>query len=467
MWREQADSFAKRYLLPGSLESDLGFRAEIQRLSHIGLQVVGVVEIAVTAFMVSANLVLDPEPRLTSPRLVMAALMVSLGILGLIASQIPALYAKSRMLAFLSGLLTTLIVTWFSFQTAAVEPKMDDFIPGNMTLILLVTVASVPLRPIQTMLFGGLMMSIYVILSAAAQEVLQFGAGPDALYLVFILMLTLLSTALSAVVYDQRRSAWELHLSMLRASDDMHVSATRNLLAQNAASVGRLAAALSHELNSPLGALISGVDSLLLLASRQAACGGPDQQRMVLLQNDLRKSIRTSTDRLKEIVARMQRFTNLDKAEVQAANVNEILADVSALLESNYKGRAVVDLELQPLPELVCRPQQLSAVFSSLLGNAIEATNGDGRVRVMTRQNDSQVEVNIEDNGHGLAPDQVENIFDPGFKVSKGRVSTGNWGMFSSRQIIQEHGGDIHITSKQGEGTKVRVILPLEAQILT
>jgi len=262
-----------------------------------------------------------------------------------------------------------------------------------------------------------------------------------------------------------------MHRDVVKASDNLRQAEARNLLAQNAASVGRLAAALSHELNSPVGALVSGVDTLLLLAARQAtACEAvtPQQQRLILLQNDLRLSIRESTDRLRQIVTRMQRFTNLDKAEVQAANLNELLSDVAALLEPGWKDRATVDLDLQPLPELVCRPQQLSAVFSSLLGNAVEATDGgDGRVRIATRQENSHIEVAIEDNGHGLSPEEAEVIFDPGFKVSGGRVASGNWSMFSSRQIIREHGGEITIASSPGHGTRVSVMFPIGQQVLT
>jgi signal transduction histidine kinase len=159
----------------------------------------------------------------------------------------------------------------------------------------------------------------------------------------------------------------------------------------------------------------------------------------------------------------MQRFTNLDKAEVQAANINDLIGDVAVLLEPTYKGKAQVDLDLSPVPQIICRPQQLSAVFSNLLGNAVEAVNGDGRVVVSTRQTDGAVEVAFEDNGRGLEPAQINEIFDPGFKVTHGRVTTGNWSMFSSRQIIREHGGEIGISSSPGAGTRVSVTLPIES----
>ena len=71
------------------------------------------------------------------------------------------------------------------------------------------------------------------------------------------------------------------------------------------------------------------------------------------------------------------------------------------------------------------------------------------------------VRVKIQDNGRGMEPSELETIFDPGFKVTAGRVSTGNWSLFSSRQIIFEHGGEIQISSAPGKGTTVQVLLPI------
>ena len=458
MWQERV----QRYLLPGHVEDDPGFRQDIERLNSIGLHVVGGVEILVTAFMVGSHLLLDPIPALAPYRILMGGLVIGIGVITLALARIRRIVKFGRTIACASALATAAALTWFLLRMTEYDPTADDFVPGNLTLIILTTVAAIPLRPTDTLVFGFLLETIYVAAALTAQRALNLGTGVDPIYVLFIFMLTCLASGLTAVVYDQRRSTYEWHRSTLQAAENLRQAESRNLLAQNAASVGRLAAALSHELNSPIGALVSGVDTLLLLASRQATSTGPEQQRLVVLQNDLRKSIKESTDRLKEIVKRMQRFTNLDKAEVQAANINDLISDVTALLEPTYTGIAQVDLDLIPVPEIVCRPQQLSAVFSNLLGNAVDAVNGTGRVVVSTRQRDGQVEVVFEDNGRGLDASQMECIFDPGFKVSAGRVSTGNWSMFSSRQIIREHGGDIEISSRPGSGTRVSVTLPIE-----
>ena len=456
MWQERL----RRYLLPGPAEQDPEFRREIERLSYLGLRVVAGVEIAVATFLTLARTLVNPDPSTWYLRLVQSGAVILVGLISLFLARGQFFRKYSRSIAMVSGMTVAAILIWFSLLMTVYDASADDFVPGQMTLIMLVAVAAVPMRPPDTLLLGFLIETAYVLLSLVAQVTHQVNIGVDSMYVLFIFMLSLLATGLTAVVYEQRRATFQWHLRTLRAAEDLRQAEARNLLAQNAASVGRLAAALSHELNSPIGALVSGVDTLLLLASRQATAPPEQQQRLVLLQNELRKSVKQSTDRLKELVTRMQRFTNLDKAEVQSANLNEIVSDVISLLEPQYKGKAEVELLLQPIPDLVCRPQQLSAVFSSLLLNSVDATEGNGRVSLATKSVGDNVEVKICDNGRGLDPSQIETIFDPGFKVALGRVSSGNWGLFSSRQIVREHGGDITIQSKVGEGTCVTVTLP-------
>jgi len=263
-------------------------------------------------------------------------------------------------------------------------------------------------------------------------------------------------------LYAERRSAYESWVATVRTFEDLRQVHSKILLSQNAASLGRLAAALSHELNSPLGALTSGVDTLLLLAARQATSPPSEHARLVRLQADLRQTVQESARRLQAIVARMQRFTNLDRAEVQQVNLNDLLGDVCAMVHPQAGDKVAVQLDLNPIPPLVCRPQQLSAVFSGLLNNAVGALDNGGRIVVCTRRNETVVEVEIHDNGCGVAPEQLRTIFDPGFRVSEDRVSTVNWSMFSARQIMREHGGEIRIASEPGQGTTVTVILPVE-----
>jgi signal transduction histidine kinase len=444
MWQQFRD-----YLLPEAAERDNLFRREVRRASRIGLMVIGGIQIGVSLFMLGARMFVTPESSTLPFRFKQGAIIVALGLINLALGRLKAIERWARPLAALSGLITITVLIWASLMILSESTNPDDFIPGQITLVLLVAITTIPLQPLHTFWTGLAILGIYTGSTFYAHQYLHEGTGPDDNYMLFIFMLTLLCTGLTAVVYRQRVSNFELRQAQ-----------TRSMLAENANSLARLAAALSHELNNPMGALLSGVDTMLLLAAKQATCNPAEQPRLVLLQSDLRKSIQQSAERLRSLVTRMQRFTNLDQAEIQQADINELLTDVAALVQPQLPKSAKIELDFQPLKPLVCRPQQLSAVFSNLLSNAVEALNGSGRVVISTRQKGNDVLVEIKDNGKGVDPSEISRIFDPSFKAVGERVGTGNWSMFSSRQIIREHGGDIRVNSTPGQGTAVRITFP-------
>lgn len=223
---------------------------------------------------------------------------------------------------------------------------------------------------------------------------------------------------------------------------------TRSMLAQNAATLGRLAAALSHEMNTPLGALKSSVDTLLLLADRTPS-DNP-------LQRDLLQTIRQSSLRLADVVARMQRFTNLNRAEVQPMCLNGLISDAAALLDPEVRVQIRLDLE-NALPYVTGHPQQLSAVMFALLSNAVES---GGTVQVTTRSRGRDVRVEITDSGRGIPAEVLEEIFEPSFRERDGRMAAGNWNLFGCRHIVETHGGQIELTSEPGKGSTATVLLP-------
>ncbi|MGH9628909.1 MAG: hypothetical protein ACRD7E_11340, partial [Bryobacteraceae bacterium] len=251
----------RRYLLPGELEKEEGFRREIQRLAHLGLLVIGGAEIAIALFMLLARFLVSPDPEVTHLRILQALIVVAIGLATLAGAKVKSLYQWSRTLGICSGLSVAAVLIWVTTLMSVYDPTADDFIPGQITLVILVGVAAVPLRPTDTLLFGFLVECQYILLHLAAQRLDLVVTDAEPIYVLFIFMLTLLASALTAVLYEQRRSNYQARLSTVRAAEHLRLSEARNLLAQNAASVGRLAAALSHEFNSPVGALVSGVDT--------------------------------------------------------------------------------------------------------------------------------------------------------------------------------------------------------------
>jgi len=456
MWLEQF----KNYLFPPTDERNPAFRYEIEQSSLRGLQIIGGIQIAVSLFMFAARFLVAAGGETLPLRSKQAALIVFVGVIDIIAAKSPWSGPLARPISIFSAVGSASVLVWASFVAASRSASPNDFIPGEITLVLLVTVTIMPLRPLHTVALGVGLVAAYFTLAKFSERTILAGLGPDPNYLIFIVMLTLLSVGITAVLYRQRWSNYEILQQTIEAGEALRQAQNRILLTENASSLSRLAAALSHEMNNPLGAMISGIDTLLLLAQRQAAATPAEEPKLMELQAEVRRSIQQSATRMKELVGKLQRFTDLDETSMASSDLNEILRNVATMAGNEKEKAPKVDLRLDSVPPVLCRPQQLAAVFRSLLSNALNAVNGEGRISISSRRSDDQVEVDIEDNGRGMTPEQMQHIFEPEFRVAGGRVAAGNWSMFNSRQIVREHGGDIRISSREGMGTRVTIVLP-------
>jgi signal transduction histidine kinase len=364
-------------------------------------------------------------------------LMLACAIYG--AARLTVFYPHNRLLAAISAAAASAIAAGsMSFGGSA------DYALGAATALLLVAVTVVPLWPLQCLLMGATVAL----------------AGLNGGHLVFFVVLSLAATSIGAAGYAQRRTHYGLYVDALHAAASLSEYQSQAMRAESSATMVRLTAALAHELGSPLGALGSGMDTLIAACARQAQAPPEDQQRLVGLQADLRRSLGDSLARLRKTVNRIQRLTDLDEAATQQANLNELVNEAVGLMKPQSALGTRFDLNLGVMPDVTCRPQRLMAVLCSLLSNSIRAVNGEGRIAISTLHRDSVLEVRIQDNGRGIPAGQLPHIFDPRFEESGGRVATGNWSLFMSKQYIKEHGGDIGIQSLEGEGTTVWLTLP-------
>ena len=167
---------------------------------------------------------------------------------------------------------------------------------------------------------------------------------------------------------------------MLNASNEFRTLQSRLLLAENSATMVRSFAALAHELSQPVGTISSAIDTLLLLCARHATAPPQDQARLAAMEDDLGRGLKTSMERLRKMVHRIQRLTHLDEAGTRVASINELLSEAVDIVRSNAPESTRIESDLQPVPEVNCRPQQLIAVFTSVLSNSVEAIPPDGEI---------------------------------------------------------------------------------------
>ncbi len=461
-WRRWRD-----LLLPQE-SPDVRFLSEVRQLSQVALRAMGWTELALAVFVFLARMVTDallpahavPREAPLAARAWQAALVILVALATLGAAQTRLGRMRPALLLCISGWLSSAVFIGSSLALMPHSP--DEYISVHITTILLVALTVCPLRPLDAFWLGASIWMAYLgaFIGGALTNVLDWNTW-DPSHFIFLLMLIPLSTGLAAVLYAQRGGNYRAQQESIRIAQELAAAPVRALLSENAISVGRLAAALTHELNTPLGALKSAIDTMIVLGAKLATAPPEQQPRLVTMQAELRRSVNDGMERLKKVIARLQRFIDLDHTERQAADLNDLVSDVAVLLKPTLQEKVKVEFDFHTLPPLHCRPQQLTTVFSSLLRNAIDACNGEGRVLVSTQKVDSMARIRFEDNGCGMEGLELETIFDPGFRVTAGRVSTGNWSLFSARQIVFEHGGEIQIISEPGKGTTVDVLLPI------
>jgi sensor histidine kinase regulating citrate/malate metabolism len=90
-----------------------------------------------------------------------------------------------------------------------------------------------------------------------------------------------------------------------------------------------------------------------------------------------------------------------------------------------------------------CRPQQISAVLSNVLGSAVEDPGSP--IRIETQVRDGEVVIILEGAGQRLSSAETQAIFDPGFAERSGRIQSANWSLFMARQVLRENGGEMRM----------------------
>ena len=231
------------------------------------------------------------------------------------------------------------------------------------------------------------------------------------------------------------------------------------------AALGNLVAGVAHEINTPIASIYSNADighrALELLKSSLPA--STDDKKLRKALTALEQTCQTNqlaSERISKIVQSLRNFARLDEAEEKQVDLHEGIDSTLRLLQHKLKKGINVVKRYGDLSQICCFPNQLNQVFMNLLVNAIHAVEGEGTITIITGQENGQAVLRFADNGVGIAAEQLDQIFDPGYTTKGVGVGTG-LGLSICYRIMQQHGGRIEVTSKIGEGTEFTLRLPL------
>lgn len=227
--------------------------------------------------------------------------------------------------------------------------------------------------------------------------------------------------------------------------------------ASRLAIVGELTASIAHEINQPLGAILSNVDAAeLLLESSSASL---DEVRQIL--DDIRKDdVRAS-----EVIRRLRALMRKREIEMQSIDINELISGVLWLVhaESRRRGITVETVLEDDLPNVRGDKVQLQQVILNLILNGMEAMSDlpdAKRLTVSTVLNDDgRVEVAVSDAGHGIPPAQLPRMFEAFYSTKKEGMGLG---LSIARSIVESHGGRVGAENSPSGGAIVRFTLPIE-----
>lgn len=249
------------------------------------------------------------------------------------------------------------------------------------------------------------------------------------------------------------------------------------------ATIGQLTAGVAHEINNPVGYILSNMTTLTnylrklkqyvdaqseliktsITPEKTTSLQGLARELKIdFVLDDLDQLVSESidgADRVKKIVTDLKSFSRADQGVLEECDINELLDACINIVWNELKYKTTLYREYGDLSTLLCYPLQLNQVMTNLLINAAQAIENQGDITVKTWAEGGQLCIAVTDTGCGIPPEQIKRIFDP-FYTTKDLGSGTGLGLSVSYEIVRKHHGEISVKSTLGGGSTFTVCLP-------
>jgi two-component system, NtrC family, sensor kinase len=269
--------------------------------------------------------------------------------------------------------------------------------------------------------------------------------------------------------------------------------------AQKLESVGRLAAGVAHEINTPvqfvsdsvsfvrsgfgdLKALLGEYDALrsAVLTGRadarmaEAVARAEEAADLTYLLENVPKALERALEgltRVATIVRSMKEFAHPDQKEMAPVDLNQAIRSTLTIARNEYKYVAELETDLAEIPHVTCLGGEVNQVVLNIvvnaahaIGDAIEGTEAKGLITVRTRLDGENVLVSISDTGGGIPEHVREHVFDPFFTTKEVGKGTGQGLAIARSVVVEKHGGELWFETELGKGTTFFIRLPIRGK---
>ena len=232
------------------------------------------------------------------------------------------------------------------------------------------------------------------------------------------------------------------------------------LQSEKLASIGKLSATIAHEINNPL----SGILTYTKLIEKRISRDNLPPQEIQKIKKWLLTMIK-ETERCSSIVKNLLDFARQREPALKSnVDINALIDDAISLL-TNQISLQNIELKkiLGDLPQIVADPMQLRQAFLNIIMNSCEAMPDGGSITIKTYliKDSGMVMVEVADTGTGIDKEHLDKIFDPFFTTKEKGTGLGLSVVYG---VINSHNGTLNVESKNGEGTRVSIKLPLNLE---
>jgi two-component system NtrC family sensor kinase len=278
-----------------------------------------------------------------------------------------------------------------------------------------------------------------------------------------------------------------LNATMQRMNALLEDAQQQLVQSEKMASIGQIAAGVAHEINNPIGYVLSNLgtldsylarvfgmlDSYITGARPPSAPPGDSREQppaerkdadFEFLRNDIVALLAESRDgilRVKHIVQDLKDFSRggVDEAW-DIVNLHDALDRTLNIVRNEVKYKAKIETHYGTLPDVECLPSRLHQVFLNLIVNAGQAIEASGKITITTGSSQGEVWIRFEDTGCGIPKEHLNRIFEPFYTTKPVGQGTG-LGLSVSYSIVHRHGGSIEVESELGHGSRFTIRLPV------